>query len=66
MSVIVKIKIGTILLILWILFLTQSVCYAVTGQFIFTVKPIVTGDSGAAKELRETIGEFWQDYLRME
>ncbi len=61
-----KVKIAIILLVLGASFLTQSICYAVTGQFIFTVKPRVTGDPGAAKELRETIAAFWQDYLRMD
>ncbi|OQX21441.1 MAG: hypothetical protein BWK80_33450 [Desulfobacteraceae bacterium IS3] len=58
-----EVKIGSILLILvsGILFLAQSICYAVTGQFVFTVKPVITGDPGAAKELHETIAAFSSD-----
>ncbi|MFN8444397.1 MAG: hypothetical protein U0175_26675 [Caldilineaceae bacterium] len=37
-----------------------------TGQFIFNVTPIVTGDSGAAAALREAIVSFWQAYLQLE
>jgi len=36
------------------------------GQFSFPVNPIVTGNSDAADDLRETIVAFWQDYLRMD
>jgi catechol 2,3-dioxygenase-like lactoylglutathione lyase family enzyme/ketosteroid isomerase-like protein/predicted enzyme related to lactoylglutathione lyase len=39
---------------------------AISDQFIFTVDPIVTGDSDAADALRDTIVAFWQDYLRMD
>jgi len=38
----------------------------ISDQFIFTVDPIVTGDSDAADALRDTIVAFWQDYLRMD
>ncbi len=37
-----------------------------TGRFSFPVDPLVTGDADDADALRDTIVDFWQDYLRMD
>lgn len=37
-----------------------------TGRFSFPIDPLVTGDADDAGALRDTIVDFWQDYLRMD
>ncbi len=37
-----------------------------TGQFIFNVMPIVTGDTTATKEIQAAIIALWQAYLRLD